>query len=118
MGCIPAGPLTDSIVLHSNADMHSMHSMNSICQCQLFDRQNIHRVETICVVHLQAEQYLSFAKRISPRNMQLLLKASGYIMLLITLLRQPTNYMKQHPMIFWALVMLFIALMLRWFGWI
>ena len=67
---------------------------------------------------MQAAQYLNYAKKISPRNMQLLLRASSYGMPLVNMAKQAKQLAQQHSLIAWALLFLMLALLLRYFGWV
>lgn len=67
---------------------------------------------------VQAGQYLSYAKKISPGNMRLLLKASAYGMPLVNMGKQAKVFVQQHAVVVWASVLLMFALLLRYFGWV
>lgn len=66
----------------------------------------------------QAAQYLTYAKRISPANMRRLLRLTAYGVPVYTLAAQSKQFFKQHPLVFWAIVVLLLALFLRFLGWI
>lgn len=66
----------------------------------------------------QAAQYLTYAKRISPANMRRLLKLSAYGVPVYTFATQSRQFFKQHPLVFWAIVVLLLALFLRILGWV
>ena len=67
---------------------------------------------------LQAAQYLSYAKKISPRNMRLLFKIAAYGVPFFTVAKQSKQFVNQHPLVFWAIVILLIAVVLRLLGWV
>lgn len=66
----------------------------------------------------QAAQYLKYAKKISPRNMRLLMKAAGYGVPLFTMAKQSKQFIQQHPLLFWAALILLLGLFLRYLGWV
>ncbi|DBA72989.1 TPA: hypothetical protein ACH3X2_009934 [Trebouxia sp. C0005] len=66
----------------------------------------------------QAAQYLTYAKRISPANMRRLLRLTAYGVPVYTLAKQSRQFLKQHPLVFWAMVVLLLALFLRFLGWV
>ena len=67
---------------------------------------------------LQAAQYLNYAKKISPRNMRLLFKFAAYGVPVFTAGKQAKQFVQQHPLVFWAIVILLLALFLRYLGWV
>ena len=67
---------------------------------------------------LQAAQYLGYAKKISPRNMRLLFKVAAYGVPIFTMAKQSKQFVKQHPLVFWAIVVLLVAVVLRLLGWV
>lgn len=69
-------------------------------------------------VFVQAGQYLNYAKKISPGNMRLLLKASAYGMPLVNMGKQAKQFVQQHSVVVWASLLLLLALLLRYFGWV
>ncbi|KAL3159548.1 hypothetical protein ABBQ38_009964 [Trebouxia sp. C0009 RCD-2024] len=66
----------------------------------------------------QAGQFLSYARKISPRNMRLLLKASAYGMPLVNMAKQAKQLAQQHSLALWAVLLLMLALSLRYLGWV
>ncbi len=69
-------------------------------------------------VTLQAAQYLTYAKRVSPANMRRLLRLTAYGVPVYTLATQSRQFFKQHPLVFWAIVVLLLALLLKLLGWV
>lgn len=67
---------------------------------------------------MQAGQYLSYAKKISPSNMRLLLKASAYGMPLVNMGKRAKQFVQQHSVVVWASVLLMLALLMRYLGWV
>ena len=74
--------------------------------------------DCVHLVILQAAQYLTYAKRISPANMRRLLRLTAYGVPVYTLAAQSKQFFKQHPLVFWAIVVLLLALFLRFLGWV
>ncbi|KAL0031159.1 hypothetical protein WJX77_006825 [Trebouxia sp. C0004] len=66
----------------------------------------------------QAAQYLTYAKRISPANVRRLLRLAAYGVPVYTLATQSTQFFKQYPLAFWAIVVLLLALFLKFLGWV
>lgn len=80
---------------------------------------NRHAVDDcVYLVVLQAAQYLTYAKRVSPANMRRLLKLTAYGVPVYTLAAQSRQFFKQHPLVFWAIVVLLLALFLKFLGWV
>ena len=69
-------------------------------------------------IAVQAGQYLGYAKKISPGNMRLLLKASAYGMPLLNMGKQAKQFVQQHSVVVWASVLVMLALLLRYLGWV
>lgn len=67
---------------------------------------------------VQAGQYLSYAKKISPGNMRLLLKASAYGMPLVNMAKQAKQFAQQHSLVVLAFLFLMLALLMRYLGWV
>lgn len=69
-------------------------------------------------IAVQAGQYLGYAKKISPSKMRLLLKASAYGMPLVNMGKQAKQFVQQNSVVVWASVLLMLALLLRYLGWV
>lgn len=67
---------------------------------------------------MQAAQYLNYAKKISPANMRRLLKLSAYGIPVYTVAKQAKQLVQQYPLVFWAVLALLVALLLRYLGWV
>ena len=78
----------------------------------------LHAAAADILMGVQAAQYLNYAKKISPRNMRLLLKASAYGMPVINMVRQTQQFARQHSLAVLALCFLMLALLLRYLGWV